>query len=89
MLAQAWAGDLLTTLRKAVTALQVTGVTPSALVLHPSDGELLDLLREGVDSGKYLIGDPTGSASRAVWEVPRVTSVHGPDMAGGRHARPC
>lgn len=75
ILSQSWDGDLLRTLRKAVTALQVTGVDPSALVLHPADAERVDLLREGVDSGKYLIGDPAAEAVRALWQVPRVTSV--------------
>lgn len=75
ILAQAWAVDLLTTLRKAVTALQVSGVDPSALVLHPTDAERVDLLREGEGTGKYLIGDPAGDAAQALWRVPRVTSV--------------
>lgn len=74
-LSQAWTSDLLTTLRKAMTALQVTGVDPTALVLHPTDAERLDLLREGVDSGKYLLGDPAAEAVRTLWTIPRVTSV--------------
>ncbi|MGP5678489.1 phage major capsid protein [Glutamicibacter arilaitensis] len=72
---QAWASDLLTTLRKAVTTLQGIGSAPTALVLNPVDAERVDLLREGVDSGKYLIGDPAADSARALWEVPRVTSV--------------
>lgn len=75
ILSQAWAVDLLTTLRKAVTALQVSGVDPSALVLHPADAERLDLLREGEGTGKYLIGDPAADAVQALWRVPRVPSV--------------
>lgn len=74
-LSQAWSADLLTTLRKAMTALQVTGVDPTALVLHPTDAERLDLLREGVDSGKYLLGDPAAEAVRTLWTIPRVTSL--------------
>lgn len=74
-LSQAWTSDLLTTLRKAMTALQVTGVDPTALVLHPTDAERLDLLREGVDSGKYLLGDPAAEAVRTLWTIPRVTSM--------------
>lgn len=75
LITQAWDTDLLTTLRKAVTQLQVAGVEPSALVLHPSDAERLDLLREGVNSGKYLLGDPAAEAVRTLWTIPRVTSV--------------
>ncbi|NUL43749.1 phage major capsid protein [Cellulosimicrobium funkei] len=75
ILEQAWAVDLLTTLRKAVTSLQVSGIDPSALVLHPTDAERVDLLREGEGTGKYLIGDPAGEAVQALWRVPRVTSV--------------
>lgn len=72
---QAWATDLLTTLRKAVTTLQGVGTAPTALVLNPVDAERVDLLREGVDSGKYLIGDPAAEAARTLWTIPRVTSV--------------
>lgn len=75
LLTRAWDTDLLTTLRKAITQLQVAGVEPSALVLHPTDAERLDLLREGVNTGKYLLGDPAAEAVRTLWSIPRVTSV--------------
>jgi HK97 family phage major capsid protein len=46
---QAYATDLPTTLRKAQTQLQLTGTVPTAYVLHPTDGEKIDLLRYSID----------------------------------------
>ncbi len=43
--AVAYAADLPTTLRKAVTAMQVIGEKPTAWVLNPADAEAVDLLR--------------------------------------------
>lgn len=40
-----WAGDLGTTLRSALTALQVAAVRPNAWVLHPADAARIDLAR--------------------------------------------
>lgn len=37
--------DVVTTLRSAVTALQVKGENPTAWVLHPADAQAVDLLR--------------------------------------------
>ncbi|UVO11917.1 phage major capsid protein [Mycobacterium sp. SVM_VP21] len=40
-----WAGDLGSTLRSALTALQVAAVRPNAWVLHPEDAARIDLAR--------------------------------------------
>ncbi|MCV7086562.1 phage major capsid protein [Mycolicibacter hiberniae] len=40
-----WAGDLGTTLRSALTVLQVAAVRPNAWVLHPADAARIDLAR--------------------------------------------
>lgn len=45
----AYTTDLPTTLRSAVTALQVLGVQPNAWVLNPADAQAVDLLRWSYD----------------------------------------
>lgn len=61
-----FATDVPTTLRKALTAFQQTGVTPTALVLNPADAEGLDLLKEGTGGVGYLLdGYTNGTASSA------------------------
>ncbi len=68
-------GDLVATLRKAITALQGTGTTPTAFVLNPNDMEDLDLVREGTGTGQYLLGGPGSAADRSLWDIPRVPST--------------
>ncbi|WP_162943628.1 phage major capsid protein [Arthrobacter celericrescens] len=71
---QAFATDRLTSIRKALTQLQATGVTPTALVLNPTDLEALDLLRADGATGMFLLGDPAGDSAANIWSVPRVPS---------------
>lgn len=52
--AVAYATDVPTTLRKAVTALQVKGEVPNAWVLNPADAEAIDLAKEGTGGIGYL-----------------------------------
>lgn len=52
--AVAYATDVPTTLRKAITALQVKGETPNAWVLNPADAEAIDLAKEGTGGIGYL-----------------------------------
>ncbi|MDZ7883938.1 MAG: phage major capsid protein [Mycobacterium sp.] len=49
-----FATDVPTTLRKAITALQVKGETPNAWVLNPADAEAIDLAKEGTGGIGYL-----------------------------------
>lgn len=80
---QAWAGDLFTTTRKALTSLQAYGVTPTAWALNPVDAELFDLAREGAGDGAFLLGGPgTAAGTAALWALPRVTSVAVPRGTG-------
>lgn len=72
---QAYAINLLTTTRKALTLLQAAGVTPTAWVLHPTDAEAFDLLREGTGDGAFLLGGPGANAGQNLWTIPRITSV--------------
>jgi HK97 family phage major capsid protein len=74
ILVQAFATDALTSIRKAMTSLEVYGITPTALVLNPVDAEALDLLRDSGATGKYLLGDPGGDGVEKLWKVPRVPS---------------
>ena len=53
--AVAFATDVPTTLRKAVTALQNLGEVPTGWALNPADAELIDLERWGA-SGGFLTG---------------------------------
>lgn len=70
-LTQAFSGDVLTTLRKALTALELNGQTPSGIVMSPSDWEAIELLREdGATGGFMLSGGPVDVAKRRLWGVP-------------------
>lgn len=60
VLTQPYATDLPTTLRKARTTLAVQREVPNAWLLHPSDTEAIDLLREGADGG-FLLATPPGN----------------------------
>lgn len=72
---QSFVIDALTSVRKGLTSLQVSGVTPTALVLHPQDAEAFDLLRESGSTGGFLLGDPSGTGASNLWSIPRVPSV--------------
>lgn len=70
---QAWATDLFTTIRKAVTKARTVGrVNPTALVLNPADAERIDLAQDGND--RYYYGGPQALGQRTVWGVPVVES---------------
>ncbi|GAA6524373.1 phage major capsid protein [Intrasporangium sp. DVR] len=70
-----FATDLLTTARKAITAMDNYGVTPNAWVMAPADAEAFDLLREGAGTGQYLLGGPGAASDLQLWSIPRVTST--------------
>jgi len=70
---QAWDTDLLTTIRKARTAISTTGRSrPGAIVVHPNDAETLDLLTD--DNGRFYFGGPAQGGVGTVWRVPVVES---------------
>lgn len=71
ILTQAWDTDLLTTIRKARTALRTTGRSyPTAILVHPNDAEALDLLKDS--QGRYYFGGPSEGGVQRVWRVPVV-----------------
>ncbi|OBA65737.1 hypothetical protein A5633_03385 [Mycolicibacterium elephantis] len=80
--------DLPTTLRSAVTALQLIGAQPNGWVLNPADAQAIDLLRfqwggtEAADAGFLLDGYQNGrSGSGNVFgpTTPRVVSSSVPE----------
>jgi hypothetical protein len=81
---RAFAVDLLTTLRKAITGLEKIGHQARAIVLSPDDWEMLELSRR-VGDGAFDLGPanlPVDRAKRLVWGVPTVTSNALPDKTG-------
>jgi HK97 family phage major capsid protein len=81
--AVAYATDVPTTLRKALTAAQTAGDTPTAIVLSPADAETLDLSRWGA-SGGYLLPDAlTATPGGNVLGPESITRVVSPSMPTG------
>lgn len=75
ILEQAYATDLLTTTRKALTNLLVNGKDrPTAWVINPSDWESFCLLQDG--DNRYYYGGPLAAAQDRLWGVPVVQSFH-------------
>jgi len=73
VLTQAWDTDALTTIRKARTAVEVTGRSrPTGLAIHPNDAEMLDLLKDG--DNRFYFGGPIDGGADRVWRVPVVVS---------------
>jgi HK97 family phage major capsid protein len=64
--------DLLTTARKAKTALYVMGVQPNAILMNPEDDEAVDLLKDGVE--RFYGNGPFGLGPQTLWALPRVWS---------------
>ncbi|BBY43584.1 phage major capsid protein [Mycolicibacterium celeriflavum] len=61
-----FATDVVTTLRKGVTALQTIGVMPNAWVVSPADAEAIDLTKEAADGVGFLLdGFTDGNAGSA------------------------
>jgi len=73
ILAQVWDTDLLTTIRRARTNLEINGLSrPTGIVMHPNDIETLDLLQD--DDGRFYYGGPALGGPQTVWRVPVVSS---------------
>lgn len=81
ILTQAWDTDLLTTTRKAKTALRVTGrATPTAFAFNPADWETIELLQDG--SNRYYWGGPLMNGEKRLWGVPVVEDETVPEGTG-------
>lgn len=72
-LAQTFATDMVTTIRKAITTLQkASHAKIQAIVLNPEDIEAIDLLKDA--TGKFLGQGPFGMGPRTLWGYPLVES---------------
>lgn len=73
---QAFATDILTSLRAGITKLSAKGVRPTAVLISAADAESLDNLREDGSTGAYLLGGPANAAAETLWSIPRVVTSH-------------
>lgn len=69
---QAALTDSVTTLRAAITKLEVAGYTASVFVLNPTDWEAIETTRN--TSGAFDLNGPVDRAAQKVWGVPVVLS---------------
>lgn len=76
--AQAWDTNILVTTRKARTKVRTVGRdTPNAYLLHPTDWETIQLIRDesgGAGTGSFLFGGPAGNQAQTLWGLPVVES---------------
>lgn len=75
--AQAFATDLLTTVRKTRTALEDSGVRPTAWLFNSTDLESIDLMREDGTTGGFLVNE---SLTNVFGSYPRLAN---PDVPAG------
>jgi HK97 family phage major capsid protein len=76
-LSQAFSGDAVTTIRKAITALQTRSKAAiQAIVMNPEDIEAIDLLKD--TTNRYLGQGPFGIGPRTLWGVPMVAAQNVP-----------
>jgi HK97 family phage major capsid protein len=73
--AQAWSTDLLTTLSNARYKLVTSFQTPTAWVLHPTDVQRLELLREDGASGPFMFRKGLTDIEEFLGGYPIVTST--------------
>jgi HK97 family phage major capsid protein len=65
---QAFATDVLTTIRNAITKARLAGYSPDLIALSYADWQALELLRENGATGGYLLGTgPVDTAARKLW----------------------
>lgn len=81
--------DAATTIRKALTRLQILGESPDGIALHPADAEALDLTRWGSDGGFLSSGfdHPNtvgyGSSDNLFGDQSRIKRVISPSVPQG------
>lgn len=78
---QAFATDLLTTTRGAITKAETAGHEAGVFVLAPADWEKLELARTDT-AGQLELGGPIDRAARKLWGVPVVLSLGLPASTG-------
>jgi HK97 family phage major capsid protein len=82
ILSQAFSTDLLTTVRKARTAIRTTGkrVVPTAIGMSPATWEVIDLLQDAEQ--RYYFGGPMAMGTPRLWGLPVIESEAFPDATG-------
>lgn len=71
---QAWSTSVAVTLRKALTKLEAAGYSAGAIVLHPSDFEIVELAVSSTNAIEHQ-GLPFDAAARRLFGVPIATTV--------------
>lgn len=82
ILSQSFSTDLLTTVRKARTAIRTTGkrVIPTAVGMSPATWEVIDLLQDAEQ--RYYFGGPMAMGTPRLWGLPVIESEAFPDATG-------
>jgi HK97 family phage major capsid protein len=70
---QAFATDIFTTTRKALSQLQNTGQQPTAFVFSVADSEAIDLAQD--TQARFYGSGPFAAGPQTLWNLPRVTST--------------
>lgn len=71
---QAFATDMMTTARKAITRLQAANLAPSAFVLNPADWESIELAAADQFAANSNQPSPADAMARRLWGVPVMVS---------------
>jgi len=66
---------MLIAIRKAITKAQITGYTPSGVVLHPTDWEGVELTQDSTTGTFLFTKDPASLAAPRVWGLPVVPTT--------------
>ncbi|HUU55610.1 MAG TPA: phage major capsid protein [Armatimonadota bacterium] len=67
------ADNMADTIRRAITLVEIAGYPANGVLLHPSDWESIELLKD--EDGRYLFAQPQQRAARQMWGLPVVTSL--------------
>jgi HK97 family phage major capsid protein len=71
--AQAFSTNVIETIRKAITKVGTVGrARPTAVALHPTDDEGLDLAKDS--QNRYYGNGPFGTGPSTIWGLPRVVT---------------
>lgn len=69
-----FSSNMVTTLRKARTQMELLSEVPTAWLFNPSDLEAIDLLRADGATGEFLVGGPSPAGSNIFGNLPLVAS---------------
>lgn len=66
------AGQLIDTIRMGMLQVALAEYPPNGIVLNPIDWAYIEMLKDG--DGRYLIGNPQGTVSPMLWNLPVVAT---------------